>query len=204
MLRRTAFALLVIVALAGGRAEAVTIRDLIELTKAGLSDQVLLALIEVDRGVFAIDTPTLKRLKDAGVSEAVIVALIRSGRTPPAQEPEAVPPPDYSTVREPEVIVIDHHDAPAPAPERVEVPYPVAVPVYVGVPSEAGSFGRNGRNTRHSGGDTVTTTFPTDVGVVKARVPVPSNCVKAEPVYWGFGGKLRPGSWQPPPTVVCR
>jgi hypothetical protein len=39
---------------------------------------------------------------------------------------------------------------------------------------------------------------------VRARVPVPANCVKAEPVYWGFGGKLRPDSWQPPPTVVCR
>ena len=49
MLRRTAFALLTVFALAAGRAEAVTIRDLIELTKAGLSDQVLLALIEVDR-----------------------------------------------------------------------------------------------------------------------------------------------------------
>jgi len=28
--------------------------------------------------------------------------------------------------------------------------------------------------------------------------------VAAQPVFWGFGGKLRPGSWQPPPTVLCR
>ena len=69
MLRRTALALLAILALTAGRAEAVTIRDLIELSKAGLSDQVLLALIEVDRGVFTIDTATLKQLKDAGVSD---------------------------------------------------------------------------------------------------------------------------------------
>jgi hypothetical protein len=88
------------------------------------------------------------------------------------------------------VIVIDHRDE-TPAP--VAVPYPVAVPVYVTVPTR-----------RRSGGDSVLTTFSTDVGVVKARVPLPANCVKAEPVYWGFGGKLRPGSWQPPPTVVCR
>lgn len=193
MFRRTALALLTIVALAAGRAEAVTIRDLIELTKAGLSDQVLLALIEVDRGVFTIDAPTVKQLKDAGVSEAVIVALIRSGRTPRAQEPEPVPAPEYTGIREPQVIVIDHHDEPAAVPAPVAVPYPVAVPVYVSVPT-----------LRHAGGNTVTTTFPTDIGVVKARVPLPANCVKAEPVYWGFGGKLRPGSWQPPPTVVCR
>ena len=44
---------------------------------------VLLALIEVDRSVFTIDTPTLKKLKEAGVSETVIVALIRSGRPAP-------------------------------------------------------------------------------------------------------------------------
>lgn len=196
MFRRTVLAFLAIAALTAGRADAVTIRDLIELTKAGLSDQVLLALIEVDRSVFTIDTPTVKQLKEAGVSEAVIVALIRSGRTPRAQEqePAPAPPSDYPSAREPQVIVIDHHDETRAAPAPVAVPYPVAVPVYVTAPSR-------GRSVR---GDTITTTFPTDVGVVKARVPLPANCVKAEPVYWGFGGKLRPGSWQPPPTVVCR
>jgi hypothetical protein len=192
MFRRTVLAFLTIAALTPGRADAVTIRDLIELSKAGLSDPVLLALIEVDRGVFTIDTPTVKQLKEAGVSEAVIVALIRSGRTPRAQEPEPAPPSDYPSAPEPQVIVIDHHDETPPAP--VAVPYPVAVPVYVTAPSR-------GRSVR---GNTITPTFPTDLDVVKTRVPLPANCVKAEPVYWGFGGKLRPGSWQPPPTVVCR
>ncbi len=91
MFRRTAVALLSVIVLAAGRAEAVTIRDVIELSKAGLSEQVLLALIEVDRGVFTIDAPTVKQLKAAGVSETVILALIRSGRTPPAQEPAPEP-----------------------------------------------------------------------------------------------------------------
>ena len=45
---------------------------------------------------------------------------------------------------------------------------------------------------------------PTDQGLVKARVPLPVNCVAAQPVFWGFGGKLRPGSYAPPPTVLCR
>jgi hypothetical protein len=201
MLRRTAFTLLTVFALAAGRAEAVTLRDVIELTKAGLSDQVLLALIEVDRSVFAIDTATLKQLKEAGVSDPVIVALIRSGRTrAPEPQPAAEPlPPLYEPQPrpEPEVIVIDHHDAPAQAP--VAVPYPVAVPVYLTSPGYV-----TGPSRRVSRQDTVTTTLQTDMGLVKARVPVPANCIKAEPVYWGFGGKLRPDSWQPPPTVVCR
>ena len=194
-MRRVLIAVVATLALAAGRAEAVTIRDLIELSKAGLGDEVLIALIEVDRQVFSIDAATLKKMKDAGVSEAVIVALIRSGRTPrvepaPAAAPEPAPQP-----REPEVIVIDHRDAPAPAPAPVAYPVPVAVPVYVPVP--IGSRGSLGRQT-------VTTILPTDHGLVKARVPVPANCLKAEPVYWGFGGKLRPGSWEPQPTVVCR
>jgi hypothetical protein len=85
-------------------------------------------------------------------------------------------------------VVVEHHDAPV-AP--VAVPYPVAVPVYVGVPTR--------RNVER-----ITTTIETNAGPMRARIPVPANCVKAEPVYWGFGGKLRPDTWQPPPTVVCR
>jgi hypothetical protein len=50
----------------------------------------------------------------------------------------------------------------------------------------------------------VRATIQTDQGLVRARVPLPVNCVQAQPVFWGFGGKLRPGSWEPPPTVLCR
>lgn len=194
-MRRLLIALFAIFVLTAGRAEAVTIRDIIELSKAGLGDDVLIALIEVDRRVFTVDTATLKQLKQAGVSEAVIVALIRSGQ-PPRTEPAAPAPAPAAEPRQPEVIVIDHREpTPAPAPPPAAYPVPVAVPVYVPVPTHSRGFGRH---------DTVTTVLPTDQGLVKARVPVPPNCVKAEPVYWGFGGKLRPGSWAPPPTVVCR
>ena len=183
--------------LTAGRAEALSVRDVIELSKAGLGDEVLLALIEVDPSVFAIDAPTLKQLKAANVSDRVIVAMIKSGRTP---RPEAVPAADPAPAptprsREPEVIVIDHRDAPAPSPAPAPAPvaYPVAVPVYVPVVTDL-----------YRQRDRVETILQTDQGLVRARVPVPANCIKAEPVYWGFGGKLRPGSWDPPPTVVCR
>ena len=139
MTRRILFAFFTVVALAPGRAEAVTIRDVIELSKAGLSETVLLALIEVDRGVFTIDTAMVKQLKEAGVSDAVIVALIRSGRTTRAPEPQPVAEPAPANEEpparpEPEIIVIDHHDAPAQAAPPVVVPYPVAVPVYLTSP----------------------------------------------------------------------
>ena len=192
-MRRILIALTAVLALAAGRAEAVTIRDLIELSKAGLGDDVLIALIEVDRKVFTVDTATLKELKRAGVSEQVIVALIRSGRTPPPEPIPAAPLPDPEP-RKPEVIVVDHHD-PAPAPAPVAYPVPVYVPV-----APYGTYGTRGYDRR----DTVPATLQTDQGLVRARVPIPPNCIKAAPVYWGFGGQLRPGSWQPDPIVVCR
>ena len=195
-MRRALLILTAFVFLATGRADALSIRDLIELSKAGLGDPVLLALIEVDRGVFSIDTETLKQLKSGGVSDAVIIALIKSGRTKHA-EPEQAPAPAPEP-RTPDVIVVEHRDPPAAAPPPQPYPVPVAVPVYVPVPS----VGYGNRFDRRR--ETVTTILPTDQGLVKARVPVPDNCIKAQPVYWGFGGKLRPGSWEPPPTVVCR
>src|SRR5829696_2094540 len=131
MMRRFAMrrVVLVLAALAflAGSAEALTIRDVIELSRAGLGDEVLLALIEVDRAVYATDPATLKQLKAAGVSERVIVALVRSGReNPPQPAPtlltEDQAPADQSPA--PQVVVIDHHDDQAPqVVERVlEVP----------------------------------------------------------------------------------
>src|SRR4029078_9546867 len=130
--RRTLLTLLAVLALVlggAGRAEALNIRDIIELSKADLSDQVLIALIEVDRGVFSVDTDTLKKLKNEGVSDPVIVAMIRSGRMPaPAVQPAPVqitdpaPAEETSREREPQVIVIDHHDQQPAAPQ---VMYPV-------------------------------------------------------------------------------
>lgn len=179
MQRRSLVAVLALVlSLAAGRAEAVTVHDVIELSKAGLSDSVLLALIDVDRSVFSIDTPTLKQLKSAGVSDAVIVAMIRSGRetredlTPPVvQEPVPAPEPQESA----------QAAAPPPAPYPVAVP----VPVYIAVPIAASHAPSDGhRGAKH---------------VVPAEVaPVAPNCQPAQLPNWGFGGTIRQ---LPPP---CR
>ena len=153
-------------------AAALTVRDVMELTRAGLGDEILLALIDVDPSVFPIDAATLKKLKDAGVSDRVIIAMIRSARMPmPASEPLAAPIEQPAPAPQPQVVVIEHHDP----PEVREVP--VAVPVYI--PVAVNGHHRADRVDRDDD--------------LSRRKP-------AEPVYWGFGGKLRPDAWQPTPT----
>jgi hypothetical protein len=162
------------------RADALTVRDILELTRAGLGEEILLTLIDVDRSVFPIDTATLKRLKDAGVSERVILAMIRSARMPvPIPEPSTVVEP--APAPEPQVIVIEHHDQ----PQIREVP--VAVPIYV-------PFVR--RAVHH---DSVPESFapPSELDRLGRASVHPRPVAPAEPVYWGFGGKLRPDAWQP-------
>lgn len=175
-MRRLLPIVLALVLVPAARAEAVTIHDIVDLTRAGLGEEILLALIEVDGSVFNIDTATLTMLKREGVSERVIIAMVRSGRTrPPVQEPAPVEvvesPPPAPTV------VIEHHDRP--------VPVPVAVPVYVPVFPRRGHF-IDRRVDGH---------FIDHDDLINKR-----DLVKpAEPVYWGFGGKLRPDAWQPAP-----
>ena len=57
---------------------AVSTRDLIELSKAGLGDEVLVALVEADGTVFSLDAPKILELRAAGVSERVITAMLKN------------------------------------------------------------------------------------------------------------------------------
>jgi hypothetical protein len=185
-MRRSLLALTLVIASAGSAAaQTLTTRDVIELSKAGLSEPVLLALIEVNRSVFPIDRDTLKTLKDAGVAPNVIVAMLRSGRDVPV-----VPQPEPQL--QPQAAIVVHHDdrdgtsrerelereldrarerqleleiERARADRRAaQYVVPVAVPVYVPVP-------------------------------VRRREP----SKPLEPVYWGWDGKLRPDAWKPEP-----
>jgi hypothetical protein len=229
-LRRSLLALIAILAITAGRADALTLRDVIELSRSGLGDQVLIALIEVDRGVFTIDTNTLKMLKEAGISDQVIVALIRSGRTQPP--PEAAPVPLQTEAEpgseatspsrlRPEVIVIDHHDAQPQESAQIMYPLGYSVPglwpgfvsprvvsprvisprVVPGTVQTLPIFPSfNGTAFPNFNNNAARVIVPANPGVVRAA----PNCVKTQPVFWGFNGKLRPGSWEPAPTVVCQ
>ena len=150
--------------LAHAQSQVPSIKDIISLSQAGLADEVIVALIEVNRSVYPTDAETLKGLKTAGVSPAVIVAMVKSGRQPLPAEAEpaiaSVPEEPVQTVP-PQVVVVERE-----APETRIIREAVPVPVYVTVPTY---------RPRHPRPD-----------------PKP-----VEPVYWGFGGKLRPDAWKP-------
>jgi hypothetical protein len=177
-------AAILLLAGAAGRAEALTIRDVIELTRAGVAEDVLLALIEVDGGVYATDTATLKALKEAGVSERVMVALVRSGRERRLPDPVAVQEPEPTPAPAPQVVVIDHHP---PQVEQVVVPVPVYIPVY----ATRARIHRGELSTRQAPVDTY-------VPFQSGRPAIRHEPQPQPPVYWGFGGKLRPDAWGQP------
>jgi hypothetical protein len=177
---------LVLLAASAGRADAITLTEIIELSRAGISDDVLLALIEVDQRVFAIDPATLKTLKDAGVSAPVIVAIVKSGRTPqPQPEPQPLVDLRVPDPPDPQVVFVDR-----PVVREVQVAVPV--PVYVAVGSRSRS--------RHRDASYVVPPSPFVPFGNTVDVRPPERPRRVEPVYWGWGGKLRPDAWQPDPT----
>jgi hypothetical protein len=168
-----------------GPAWAVSIADLVKLTAAGLSDDILVALIQSDGSVFALTADDVLSLRARGLSERVLLAMIRtrvvaapeaSGVGPPASAVD-LPPPGIDPVPAPREIPeeVVHHVVASAAPPPVVVfvepagrpreyqTVPVAVPVYVPV-----------------------------------YVPVSGSPHKAAapPVYWGWGGERRPDAWR--------
>jgi hypothetical protein len=184
-MRRTLL-LLAVLTLSSVSASALTLKEIVDLHKAGLGDDVLVALIEVEKSVYPIDHETIKSLKAAGLSERVMIAMIKSGRTPalPPPQPTSVVVAEAPPTPAPQVVVIDHSDEP-----RVrEVAVPVAVPVFLPTTQR-----RIRGNRQHS---TPILGQPTPNLPIHMQPPPPKP---KEPVYWGFGGKLRPDAWKPAP-----
>jgi len=63
-----------------GRASAVTIDEVVAMTKAGVSERVILAVIERDNSIFTIDPDQVVALQRQGLTEPVVLAMLRSGR----------------------------------------------------------------------------------------------------------------------------
>ena len=61
-----------------------TLRDVIELHRSGLGDQLLMAVIEADGGPFSLGFADIQDLKGEGISERVISTLVRTGSRPRA------------------------------------------------------------------------------------------------------------------------
>jgi hypothetical protein len=76
---RTSFVLLVL-ALAPAAASAVTVDQIVALSKAGISEPIILALIDRDKSLFSLEADQLVKLQREGVSEKVVLAMLKSGR----------------------------------------------------------------------------------------------------------------------------
>jgi hypothetical protein len=106
---------------------AVSVEDLFSLKANGLSDDILVALIETDGSVFQLLPEDVVALYRRGLSEKVILAMIgTSRRVPQPQTGTALTPtPLQQTVVQPVQVI---NSSP------VDVYVPVAVPVNVFVP----------------------------------------------------------------------
>ena len=61
-------------------ASAVTREEIVRLSKSGVSDAVILALVDRDKTIFTVNPDDLVALKSEGVSDAVVLAMLKSGR----------------------------------------------------------------------------------------------------------------------------
>jgi len=61
-------------------ASAVTVEEIVALSRAGVTDTVILALIDRDKTIFTLEPDQLVALKAQGLSDPVILAMLKSGR----------------------------------------------------------------------------------------------------------------------------
>lgn len=107
-LMRAVLTALILLALVSPTASAVSLDQIVALCRAGVSDDVVLALIDRDKPVFSVGPEQLVALKQAGVSDVVVMAILKSGHQPPPQ-PETTP----ATLPAigPEIIIVGHGPA---------------------------------------------------------------------------------------------
>ena len=129
-----AFVTLITWLLSVGSVPAVTPAELAELAKAGLGDEVLLALVESTGLPAPVDAQSAIALKRAGVSDRVIAAAIRASQPP---QPPIDPEPPLSCAGCPDSTAPHMYtpsiDTPAPVTVEREV-YREVREVYVYVP----------------------------------------------------------------------
>ena len=118
------------------------------LAKAGVTDTVILALIDRDRTIFALEPDQLVSLKTEGLSQPVIIAMLKSGREEgdrAAQAESDLKTALYLAERSPgpEVLVPDRGPEPTPSYGF----YPGAAGTYA-VPLYGAGYGYGGRRGR--------------------------------------------------------
>lgn len=187
------------------------------LKSAGVSDDILVALIRQDDASFRLNAQDIIDLRRQGLSERVILAMLGAGRPrvplsmgrdrQAGQSVPVTPGVPAAVGTEPPVPIPDQPLQPLPAdPVLVVEPEPdipqtvINVIQNVEVPASQPARAREVEVRR----ETVTEYVP-----VPVYVPVRDSSRHREeprtpppPQYWGWGGQLRPGSWQPAPAAT--
>jgi hypothetical protein len=158
VMRLAAYVLVAV--LASTTASAATLDEIVALSKAGVSDSVILGLIDRDRTIFTLDSDQLVMLKQQGVSDAVVLAMLKSGRAEADAAARAENELRMANIAAtaapaPDVVVVGHGPdvpnggLPAPPAQEFVVPYGVPYgPVFPYVPSAAPHHGRVAPNHR--------------------------------------------------------
>ena len=190
-LRRALLAALLVVGPAATLAHAVTVADLINLRANGVSDDILVALIQTDGTVFKLAADDIIDLKKRGLSDRVLLAMLLNGKRVPMNssvaagtEPAAPKPASDAAVT----------DASQPAQRAeadrqtpvVNVTQTVTQTVEQAPPANTGYY--PGFYT------TPFLAFPA-FPATYARPVHDSRPIQKE--YWGFNGTRRPDSWTP-------
>jgi hypothetical protein len=127
--------LLALLATVPATLSAVTLDQVVAMSKAGVSDTVILEMIARDNALVTVAPDQVVTLQRAGVSEAVILALLKSGLPdePPRTPVDSAPPlPTVPTVAfvghgpdRPNATVLDISAPPRVVVVPVPVPYAV-------------------------------------------------------------------------------
>ena len=99
-------------------ASAVTVRDLVALSRAGLGDDILLAVLEADPTEFELDADTIIALRREGISERVLRAMLVAPEAP-------APADDVSVDPFPGLVIIGSSPSIRPRVSTVIVPVPI-------------------------------------------------------------------------------
>jgi hypothetical protein len=117
LLRTLVLALLFIAALpAPGR--AVTLDDVVALSRQGVDASIVIAVIDADRTVFSLTPDQVVALKKQGVADAVIVKMLGTAR-------------EFAQPAPPSLVIVGEQ---APAPVAEPLPTIVTIPYFVAIP----------------------------------------------------------------------
>jgi len=207
-----AFLSAVLVGFSAVPASAATVQDLIKLKAAGLSDDILIALIQSDGSVFKLNADDVIAVRKEGLSEKVIMAMLSTAIKPvtvapkptPISKPTAeAPPTPLVQVNDPSGQQTYYGGEPRDpnAPDAQELkPDQKTAPVVINVTQKVEQHVDDPRSGNmysdmyyppgYNPYLPLYTTYP--VFVARPAMPVKP----APPVFWGFNGQRRPDTWK--------